>query len=104
MEIHSQPSSELGQSGHVTERYDRSLSMAPPRVLLIIPPLTQLNTPYPSTAYLTGFLQSRGYAVEKDSAPDGSKEIFFVFQQEAGWWAKEENSVLEEGPIPSPLA
>lgn len=33
------------------------------RVLLIIPPLTQLNTPYPSTAYLTGFLQSRGYAV-----------------------------------------
>ncbi|CAI4031911.1 Radical SAM protein [Nitrospira tepida] len=32
-----------------------------PRVLLIIPPLTQLNTPYPSTAYLTGFLRSRGY-------------------------------------------
>ena len=84
MEIHSQPSSELGQSGHVTERYDRSLSMAPPRVLLIIPPLTQLNTPYPSTAYLTGFLQSRGYAVEKDSAPDGSKEIGFVAQADVG--------------------
>ncbi len=31
-----------------------------PRVLLLIPPLTQLNTPYPSTAYLTGFLESRG--------------------------------------------
>ncbi len=30
-------------------------------VLLIIPPLTQLNTPYPSTAYLTGFLRSHGY-------------------------------------------
>lgn len=30
------------------------------RVLLIIPPMTQLNTPYPSTAYLTGFLRSRG--------------------------------------------
>src|SRR5437868_295842 len=34
-----------------------------PRVLLIIPPLTQLNTPYPSTAYLTGFLKSRGHSV-----------------------------------------
>jgi hypothetical protein len=31
-------------------------------VLLLIPPLTQLNTPYPSTAYLTGFLRDRGYA------------------------------------------
>lgn len=35
------------------------------RVLLIIPPLTQLNTPYPSTAYLTGFLRSRGYSVSQ---------------------------------------
>ncbi|MDX2251485.1 MAG: radical SAM protein, partial [Nitrospira sp.] len=39
--------------------------MAPQRVLLLIPPLTQLNTPYPSTAYLTGFLQSRGIAAEQ---------------------------------------
>lgn len=37
--------------------------MTPSPLLLIIPPLTQLNTPYPSTAYLTGFLKSRGYAV-----------------------------------------
>lgn len=35
--------------------------MALPRVLLLIPPLTQLNTPYPATAHLTGFLRSRGY-------------------------------------------
>ena len=28
------------------------------RVLSVIPPMTQLNTPYPSTAYLTGFLLS----------------------------------------------
>jgi radical SAM superfamily enzyme YgiQ (UPF0313 family) len=33
------------------------------RLLLVIPPLTQLNTPYPSTAYLTGFLKGRGYDV-----------------------------------------
>ena len=30
------------------------------RVLSVIPPMTQLNTPYPSTAYLTGFLRSQG--------------------------------------------
>jgi radical SAM superfamily enzyme YgiQ (UPF0313 family) len=28
------------------------------RVLLATPPMTQLNTPYPATAYLTGFLRS----------------------------------------------
>jgi hypothetical protein len=32
------------------------------RVLSLIPPMTQLNTPYPSTAYLTGFLRGRGVA------------------------------------------
>src|SRR5438876_8549283 len=35
--------------------------MKAPRLLLLIPPLTQLNTPYPSTAYLTGFLKRHGY-------------------------------------------
>jgi hypothetical protein len=30
-------------------------------VLLITPPLTQLNTPYPGTAYLNYFLKSQGY-------------------------------------------
>jgi len=40
-----------------------------PRVLSLIPPMTQLNTPYPSTAYLTGFLRSRGFAaVQADLA------------------------------------
>ena len=35
------------------------------RVLSLIPPMTQLNTPYPSTAYLTGFLRSRGTRCRK---------------------------------------
>lgn len=39
--------------------------MTTQRVLLVIPPLTQLNTPYPSITYLTGFLQSRGILVEQ---------------------------------------
>ncbi len=47
-----------------------SVSPAPSlRVLAVIPPMTQLNTPYPSTAYLTGFLRSRGVnAVQEDLA------------------------------------
>lgn len=32
-------------------------------ILLITPPLTQLNTPYPATTVLKGFLQSQGYHV-----------------------------------------
>ena len=47
-----------------------SLSPAPSmRVLSLIPPMTQLNTPYPSTAYLTGFLRSQAVdAVQEDLA------------------------------------
>ena len=55
------------------------------KILSIIPPMTQLNTPYPSTAYLTGFLRSRGFdAVQEDLAlklvlsfftPQGLREV-----------------------------
>ncbi|GLR12775.1 radical SAM protein [Chitinimonas prasina] len=46
-----------------------SAVMQSPRVLSLIPPMTQLNTPYPSTAYLTGFLRSQGVdAVQQDLA------------------------------------
>jgi hypothetical protein len=39
------------------------------RVLSLIPPMTQLNTPYPSSAYLTGFLRERGVqATQEDLA------------------------------------
>jgi len=42
---------------------------APLKVLSLIPPMTQLNTPYPSTAYLTGFLRAQGEdAVQADLA------------------------------------
>lgn len=49
------------------------------RILLIIPPLTQLNTPYPSTAYLTGFLKSRGYTVAQ--ADIGIEMILALFSR-----------------------
>ncbi|MDI3461956.1 MAG: hypothetical protein OJF50_000777 [Nitrospira sp.] len=51
-----------------------------PRVLLIIPPLTQLNTPYPSTAYLTGFLHSRG--IEAEQADLGIEMVLRLFSPE----------------------
>jgi radical SAM superfamily enzyme YgiQ (UPF0313 family) len=45
------------------------MQAAPHRVLSLIPPMTQLNTPYPSTAYLTGFLRGRGFhAAQEDLA------------------------------------
>ena len=37
----------------------------PFKVLSLIPPMTQLNTPYPSTAYLTGFLHAQGIEAAK---------------------------------------
>ncbi|MDF0650164.1 MAG: radical SAM protein [Nitrospira sp.] len=68
-------------------------------VLLVIPPLTQLNTPYPSTAYLTGFLQSRGIEVEQADlgielvlrlfSPEGIRTIFRQLHGQEGSLPKE---------------
>ncbi|HWG97379.1 MAG TPA: radical SAM protein [Nitrospira sp.] len=73
--------------------------MACPRVLLLIPPLTQLNTPYPSTAYLTGFLQSRGIEAEQADlgiemvlrlfSPDGLRTVFRQLHGQEGSLPKE---------------
>jgi radical SAM superfamily enzyme YgiQ (UPF0313 family) len=41
------------------------VSSSSPRLLLLTPPLTQLNTPYPATAYIKGFLVGRGYEVRQ---------------------------------------
>ena len=38
------------------------------RVLLVTPPMTQLNTPYPATAYLTGFLRQHAAAAARGGA------------------------------------
>jgi hypothetical protein len=49
-------------------------------VLSVIPPMTQLNTPYPSTAYLTGFLRSRDVlATQEDLA---LKLVLSLFNQQ----------------------
>ncbi|HEX8749809.1 MAG TPA: hypothetical protein VF732_01750, partial [Nitrospira sp.] len=54
--------------------------MKSPTVLLLIPPLTQLNTPYPSTAYLMGFLQSQGVSCEQ--ADLGIEMVLRLFSRE----------------------
>lgn len=47
------------------------------RVLLLTPPLTQLNTPYPATGYLAGFLRSRGVdAAQVDLSLDTALAVF----------------------------
>jgi radical SAM superfamily enzyme YgiQ (UPF0313 family) len=38
------------------------------RLLLVTPPMTQLNTPYPATAYLTGFLRQHAARLHVDVA------------------------------------
>ncbi len=43
------------------------------KTLLVTPPFTQLNTPYPATAYLKGFLQEQGVEVNQ---ADLSIELF----------------------------
>ncbi len=78
--------------------------MACPRVLLVIPPLTQLNTPYPSTAYLTGFLQSRGVEAEQADlgiemvlrlfSPDGLRNVFRRLRDEKNLLPKEALGML----------
>lgn len=79
--------------------------MASPRVLLLLPPLTQLNTPYPSTAYLTGFLESRNIAVEQADlgiemvlrlfSPDGLRSIFRQLHGQEHFLPKEAITMMQ---------
>ena len=67
----------------------------PIRVLSVIPPMTQLNTPYPSTAYLTGFLRSRGVtATQEDLA---LKLVLSLFTPQGMTQIKDKALALPEG-------
>ncbi len=53
------------------------------RVLLLTPPMTQLNTPYPATAYLTGFLRAHGGPDLHVAQADPAIELFLrVFSRD----------------------
>ena len=49
-------------------------------VLLVTPPFTQLNTPYPATAYLKGFLNTRG--IDTDQMDLGIETILELFSKD----------------------
>ncbi|CAA6816483.1 MAG: FIG01056709: hypothetical protein [uncultured Thiotrichaceae bacterium] len=51
------------------------------KILLLTPPMTQLNTPYPATAYLTGFLREQGYDVAQR---DLALELFLELLSKQG--------------------
>ncbi len=49
------------------------------KILLVTPPLTQINTPYPATPYLKGFLTGRGFDVSQ--ADLGIELILAIFSK-----------------------
>lgn len=49
-------------------------------LLLILPPFTQMNTPYPSTAYLAGYLREQNYKVAQ--ADLGLELLLKIFTRE----------------------
>ena len=51
------------------------------RTLLIIPPMADLTAPYPSTAYLAGYLASKGHDVTQW---DSSLEVFLTIHTQTG--------------------
>lgn len=51
-----------------------------PKLLLITPPFTQLNTPYPATAYIKGFLNTKN--IESVQADLGIEVILQLFSKE----------------------
>lgn len=51
-----------------------------PKLFLITPPFTQLNTPYPATAYIKGFLNTKG--IESVQADLGIEVILKLFSKE----------------------
>ncbi|HEX7844098.1 MAG TPA: hypothetical protein VF469_41770, partial [Kofleriaceae bacterium] len=55
------------------------------KLLLVTPPMTQLNTPYPATAYLTGFLRQHEQRLGLEVAQaDAALELFLRVFSRAG--------------------
>src|ERR1043165_551537 len=71
------------------------------RVLLLTPPMVQLNTPYPATAYLTGFLRLHAERLGITVAQaDPAIELFLRLFSNEG--LERVRAVLNRRPAPSP--
>ncbi len=70
-------------------------------ILLITPPFTQLNTPYPATAYLKGFLNSK--SIDSFQMDLGLEVILEVFSknglQKAFDFANDQKKILDKNSI-----
>lgn len=72
--------------------------------LLLTPPLTQLNTPYPATAFLAGYLKTLGWPtvqadlgivlVERLFCRRGLEEAFAVAEARGGPWTEDTRRIL----------
>ena len=52
-------------------------------ILFLTPPFVQLNTPYPATASLVGFLSARGYAcTQRDLSIEVALEVLRTYGDE----------------------
>ena len=60
------------------------------RILLVTPPMTQLNTPYPATAYLTGCVRTHAADDVVVAQADLSIELFLRLFSRAGLTAVRE--------------
>jgi hypothetical protein len=68
------------------------------RLLLVIPPMTQLNTPYPATAYLRGFLLQHAARLDLEVAQaDPAIELFCALFSRAGLTALAERLAARFG-------
>jgi hypothetical protein len=88
------PGSIPGRRGELSVVPPQSGAPVKPRILLIQPPFTQLNSPYPGIFYLRTFLERRGYIVsvrdhsiglfEKIFCPAGLARIFADAKAQGG--------------------
>ena len=68
------------------------------RLLLVTPPMTQLNTPYPATAYLRGFLLQHAARLDLEVAQaDPAIELFGALYSRAGLTALAERVAARFG-------
>lgn len=81
------------------------------RVLLITPPMVQLNTPYPATAYLMGFLRLHAADLGLELAQaDASLTLFLrlfsapLVQRMAELLRKRARTTARRLPVPPPIA
>src|SRR6185369_15513046 len=68
------------------------------RILLVTPPMTQVNTPYPATAYLTGCLRRHAPGDVTVEQADLSLELFLRLFSRAGLEAVREQLLAARGP------